>query len=353
MNTKTPFTSSMTFLILSLLILIPACKNDDEVPDNNLPEFYVEGPIMPCPSQAIDLSEVSFQINEAYEYENLIVAGGFDNMAIFNSTTNELVEIDTIGVNQFLEYQGKLMICAWEGLYSLDAEQNIVLESRVRCNSLLLSASGNLLMGTADDQKILDWNPTQGLTEYTDDNATSFVGLTNLIELNNGEIWAIGGDQIATYKDQLFQDIYDSENISINEGFLRNDAFISPYKEGAILVAKNGLGYQILKFTDDQEWVLLFDGDLAPRTDESLTIRQPSITGMIIRDDKLYVSTTIAGCKGFQVFEITKNEFLTPDDYYPQFDNNFEAHCISGLDYAANGDVITISYNSVLIYNCN
>lgn len=82
-------------------------------------------------------------------------------------------------------------------------------------------------------------------------------------------------------------------------------------------------------------------------------MRLPTITDILIREDKLYISTTVAGCTGFQVFEIVKNELLSPEDYYPQFDTNLDSHCISGLDYGANGDVITVSKNQVLIYNCN
>ncbi len=86
------------------------------------------------------LSNVSFQINKAYEYESLIIAGGFYDMAIFNPATNELLEIDTIGINQVLEYDGKLMICVEEGLCSLDSEQKIRQEANERCYSVPIAA---------------------------------------------------------------------------------------------------------------------------------------------------------------------------------------------------------------------
>ena len=91
----------------------------------------------------------------------------------------------------------------------------------------------------------------------------------------------------------------------------------------------------------------------APNSDETTALVLPSITDILIRGDKLYISTTLASCKGFQGFDITKNELLSPEDYYPQFDTNFDYHCINGLDYGSNGDIFTIADNQVLVYDCN
>ncbi len=61
----------------------------------------------------------------------------------------------------------------------------------------------------------------------------------------------------------------------------------------------------------------------------------------------------IASCKGFQVFDLSKDELLSPEDYYPLLDPNFDAHCINGNNYGASGDILTISNNQVLVYDCN
>jgi len=354
MNTKITFLH--LFAILFLLILIFACKNDDDASDGDvtgIPEFYVEDELVICPSKIINLSNVSFQINRAYEFENLIIGGGFNDMVIFNPATENLIEIDTIGVNQFLEYDGKLMICAKEGLYSFDSQQNLTLETDERCHSVHLSTNGTFLM-TGTDKRILSWNSTQGLTPYTDSHLTNFIDMFNLIELNNGELWTITGNgKIARFKDQLFFDFYDADDLPINESVLEVPMFMSAYEEGAILVAKNGFAYQIFKYTNNQEWVTLFDSVNTPDSDETTAIVLPSITGIIINEDKLYISTTLASCKGFQVFEISKNELLSSEDYYPQFDTNFDSHCVHGLVYGSNGDIFTIADNQVLIYDCN
>ncbi len=341
-------------LIFSALFI--TCKNDDDSDGNmggtQIPDFYTAGELFPCPSNLVDLSSVDFQINAVYEYEGFIVGGGFSDLVIANGDGGDIVEIDTLGVSQFLEYDGKLMMCSYQGLYSLDPQKNITLEADERCHSILISANGTFLM-TASDDKILSWDGTQGIVPYTDPHQSNHLDMYNLIELNNGELWATVNGKIVRFKDQLFFDLFDSNNMPFNEIFVDGSIFLEAYDEGAILVAKNGQTYQILKYTNSQEWVVLFDSSLAPSSDETVAIIQPSITDILIREDKLYVSTTIASCKGFQVFDITKDELLAPEDYFPQYDSNFEDHCINGLSYGASGDVITIAGNQVLIYNCN
>ncbi len=359
MNAKITQSPFSIFMVLFLSTLIFSCGNDDDENDggdgdiDETPEFYVEEDLFPCPSEVIDLSTVNFQINQAYEYDNLIIGGGFNNMVIFNPVTDVLTRIDTLGVNQFLEYEGKLMICAEKGLYSLDGEQKITLEAEERCYSVLINSNGEFLM-TSNDKKILAWNAAQGITAHTEDHQSNFIDLFDLVELSNGELWAVTlAGEIARFKDQLFLDMYDIDDIPMSEFVLDAPMFLTAYEDGAILVTKNGLLYQIFKYTNDQEWVTLFDSESAPSSDETTAVIIPSITDILIREDKLYVSTTVAGCKGFQVFDITKNELLSPEDYHPQFDTNFDSQCINGLDYGANGDLFTISNNQVLIYDCN
>lgn len=252
MNTKITFSSSNILMILFLSTLIFACQNDDES-DSNPIDFYVEGALMTCPSEVFNLSNVSFQINQAYEYENLIIGGGFSDMVIFNPATGDLIEIETIGVNHFLEYDNKLMICAEEGLFSFDSQQNISIEAGEPCISILLSTSGTLLM-TSSDKRILSWDSSQGLMPYTDGHQTNFIDMSNLIELSNGELWATTGDgKIARFKDQLFLGFYDTDDIPLNDFVIHAPMFMATYEEGVILVAKNGLSYQIFKYTNNQE----------------------------------------------------------------------------------------------------
>ncbi|MFK7772246.1 MAG: hypothetical protein AB8F94_08900 [Saprospiraceae bacterium] len=340
-------------IIFSTLFI--TCKNDD---DNNnmggdqIPDFYVEGELFSCPSNLVDLSSVDFQINHAYEYEGFIIGGGFSDLVIANAEGGDIVEIDTVGVSQFLEYDGKLMMCSFQGLYSLDPQKNITLEADERCHSILISADGTFLMG-ASDNRILSWNSTQGVTPYTDAHQSNHLDLYNLIELKNGELWGTINGKVARFKDQLFLEFFDTSNIPLNDFFFDSSIFLKAYDEGAILAAKIGQTYQILKYTNAQEWVVLFDSASAPSSDETITITQPSLTDILIHEDKLYVSTTIASCKGFQVFDITKNELLAPEDYFPQYDSNFDHHCIHGLSYGASGDIFTIARNQILKYDCN
>jgi len=349
-------TLSFPFLIIIFSALFFTCKNDDDnnidMGGNEIPDFYTEGELFACPSNLIDLSMVSFQINEVFQYSGFIIGGGFENIVIANANGGDVTEIDSIGVNQFLEYNGKLMMCAQEGLYSLDPQQNITQEADNICHSILVSANGTFLM-TGSDNRILSWDATQGVTPFTDAHQSNHFELDNLIELNNGELWATTDGKIARFKDQLFVDVFDNSNLPINESVANGNEFLVAYDEGAILLAKNGPTYQILKYTNTQEWVFLFDSENAPNSDETIAITQPSITGVLIYEDKLYVSTTIASCKGFQVFDITKDELLAPEDYFPQFDSNFDDHCINGLSYGASGDIFTIAGNQVLIYDCD
>lgn len=349
--------------ILALPFFLFGCKDDDvDPPESNTPSYILEESVFGCSSYQLVTPDVDFQINHVHDFGEFLIYGGFDNLMISDANSGEILLNEPIGVNEFLEKNSKLMICSKEGIYELDLDMNLTKRSDIGCSDMLDYSDGTLLLTLNSTNQlpfniIYEWDDTQGLLAYSNPHqAPDCVNLGYLAEASNGDIWGLNCNaELLRFRNKEFLNYFSRDSIPLISDY--NDGiFIEPYGDDMIVVGKNGIGtYQVLKYQNN-DWIVLFDisGTNSNNTDQDIEMIKPSIVETMIRNDKLYVATTVASCRGIHVFDITKNELLSPDDYYVVQDTELEGQCINDIFEAANGDIIVVTLgNDVTVMNCN
>ena len=349
------------FLII-LPIFLFSCKDDDVEPTTSTnPSYILEESVFGCTNYQLVTPDVDFQINFVHDFDDYLIYGGFENLVISDAITGEILLNEPIGVNEFLEYNSKLMICSSDGIYELDNEMNLTKRSEIGCSDMLTYSDGKLLLTLNSNNQlpfniIYEWDDAQGLVAYSNPHdAPGCINLGYLTEASNGDIWGLNCNaELLRFRNQEFLNYFSRDSMPLNSDY-NEGIFFEPYGDDMIVVGKNGIGtYQVLKYQND-EWIVLFDISGANQnTDQDIEMIKPSIVETMIRNDKLYVATTVASCRGIHVFDITKNELLSPDDYYVVKDPELEGQCINDIYETSNGDIIVVTLgNDVSIMNCN
>ncbi|KAA3630649.1 MAG: hypothetical protein DWQ02_17680 [Bacteroidetes bacterium] len=353
-------TSTPLFLYSFVFILIAffGCKSDD---DQLLPSYIKVESVFGCADYRLVTPDVDFQINLVHGYEDFLVYGGFDSLVIADEITGDIFLREPINVNKLVEFNSKLMVCSYDGIYEIDEDGTLTQKSDVRCREMILTSDNELILTTHstdyDPEQIYLWDEAAGLLPYNTPYAPfSCVNITKLVEAPNGDIWAMNCfGRILRFRDKTFLDIFDGEDFPLDPNNFDQQTFMLPYGEDMVVVAKNGIVfYQVLKY-HEEEWITLFEFLLNdPLTDQEIEMRKAEPVITLIKNDKLYVGTSHGGCRGTHVFDISKNELLLPEDYYVVKDPELEGQCIMDVFESDNGYIIVVTLeHDVTIMNCN
>lgn len=344
----------LLFLLLPLGLFLIGCDDDDTF----TPADYtaIEASAFDCPNVSSQtVLAADFQVNEITRFGNYFAFGGFKNLLITDENLEEVLLEPDINVREFLVFESKLIICAEDGLYQFTTDESFsTLATGVNCHDLAIGPGGELLIADA-------WVHTESVSEFVDGEIQRYteiapdqqgcLGLLDVTLGTNNTLWASTcEDAILKFNGRSFEQVFNTEDEPLLESSSA-DLFLLPYQDGVVLVAKNGVGfYQILKYTGG-EWIELIHFSLLNSTTSSKEVfmARPSLVDVFIKDDLLYVATTLAGCEGIQRFDISKNEELTEDDYDAFEDPFYSSQCIDALYLDDNGDVYVIVNDNELI----
>ncbi|MEM1318769.1 MAG: hypothetical protein AAGG75_00865 [Bacteroidota bacterium] len=349
-------------LLLGLLLGLSACQNDDEAQELQSSNNYIlEESAFGCTNYQTITIDAVFQINHTLQYENFLIFGGFDSLLIADASSNERLINTGLRVNKLLAYNNKVTVCADQGVFEIDAIPTVVEKQSWACEDVMLSSKGELLAtfngGFTTTPKIYRWDEMQGFLPFTDKHTRSCLNISQMAEAANGDIWAINcGNFVLRFRDDNFLDFFNEDDLPRTLSWQGATVLLQSYGADMVLAVKNGTGlYQVLKFRNG-EWLTLFNETLsnADVTDQVAEMMLPSLEKALVRNDKLYIGTTLASCRGIHVFDITKNELLQPADYYVIKDPELEGQCINDISLTSNGDIIVTTLgNDVTIMDCN
>lgn len=349
-----------------LLLLFPFCLfligcDDDDTFLAPAYQAVVDSAFKDCVNaESWQLDNINFQVNEMIQFGDYFVFGGFDNLLVVEEDLETVVLDEEIEGTKFLPIGGKLIICGGDGLYEFTSDGTFsTLDASVFCQDITIGPNGELLV--ADGGAL-----TQSVSEFVDGSLTAYTDPSPVNEMcsgiediavsdDNSTVWASScRDLILKFNGRTFEAAFNTEDEPLLES-RSDELFLLPYQDGVVLVAKNGVGfYQILKYTGG-EWIELIHFSLLNSTTSSKEIfmTRPSIVEAFIKDDLLYVATTLAGCEGIQRFDISKNEELTEDDYDAFEDPFYNSQCINGMTLEGDGDVyILVNGNQLIRVDC-
>ncbi|MEM0994650.1 MAG: hypothetical protein AAGI49_16570 [Bacteroidota bacterium] len=346
-----------TFWVLSCLLLTIACQQDtaDEVE----PSFIVADQLFNCPFDLTDIP-FSFQVNQVYEYEGFSFYGGFNDLLVTEVGSSGALVAEKYGVNEFMEYDNTLVICADEGIFSVDRDLNIRQRTDVNCQEIVVTKEQELIfltLGSRDmpSSRIYQLSADQVVSVYANFGGNGGCSALDALSVaDNGDVWAADcGGKLIRFRNGEWLDFFDENNSPFNRNNGATDVFLLPFEDSMIVLFKNGVQYQLLKYADE-EWIVLYElsATNAPESEQDIAISLPSLVDAAVWEGQLYIATTLASCRGIQIFDVTKNDRLVPEDYYIARDPNFGSQCINAFEILADGTIYVVVQGEVGVFRC-
>lgn len=347
-------------LVLLALVMFSACSKDDDDNQPTTPPYIVESALFDCPYSVATPQGVDFAIRDAYVFSEWFILAGTDEMAIINRSSNEVVVSEDYRVNSFGEYNSRLLICTDEGVFELvDAGDVLRKINDVRCSQLFVTSKEEVLIvpgfGSSNTSflGIYQLDMEGDLVDYftgpypfTEWNRTIFMQ-----EAGNGDLWLYqDGGVIFRLRDKEAVDFFDEENSGLTLADLP-EAFLFPFGEEMIYVSKNGtFHYEINKFANG-EWKNLLRLSQTG-TEQEFEILLPTLINGAVKGDRLYLATSFASCRGFQVFDLRTDDPFDEDDYFTLRDPNFDSQCTRAFSINKSGEAIVVTDNQIHFFDC-
>ena len=355
-------------LVFVALFIFISCGEEEgtiQVPDYSDTSFILDTSFPGCTDHEVtDLTDDGLSHIYGYEiwnglyfintFNNLIVrSGGFDGSTILQ---------ESISTRKLLPTNERMYISSFEGLFSVDENGVLTQHFSDSCGDIVLSPKGEVILSAVADFKayqLLKLEDDFTLSAYTDNHeaTTNCVPLEDIQFVGENDVFASTCEGfIVHFRDGKYVESLGPDQMNLTGTPSSDQFFIRAHEDDLIVVAKNGpYLYSILKYTAEGEWISLKHFGSATSLDsKDIYMRGPSITDALIFNDKLYLTTTIAGCRGIQEFDITRNEELSIDDYHVIQDPNFPSQCLEGiqLDQEGNFSFIT-SHGEIVRMTCN
>jgi hypothetical protein len=364
-STKMNYRVLLFFVSFSLLAV--ACeKTDDDQPTvdpNAVPSFVFEDPVLGCGTY----ETIVPALEEGQALFHVVPFG--DHLAL--GTSDQLVVVDKSGavlfqqelsVQQLTPYQSSVFVCADEGIYELNEDLDLTSRTAVSCNDLKVTGMNQVIFASGDTPDF--FNRINELVLGPDTVAAfsdSYIipgcpGLEKLTLVGQDEVWAVDCDgRVAQFMDGEYITTFDSGNTPLLPGIsFADQTFVVTYEEDVAVVAKNASSfYQLMKFKG-ADWELLkqivFN---TPGSEVDTYMLLSSITDVAVVGNFLYVTTTLAGCRGIHRFLIERDESLFPDQIRVIQDPNLPGQCVDRMYVAPNDDVYIITnQREVTIIKC-
>jgi hypothetical protein len=349
-------------LLLCIGTLFSSCLKDQIETEERPPEFVKTDPLFSCGSyEQIQLDEDRV-IRWAVPYNDLFLVGAFEWFLVIDSDGSILLEREWT-VNRVQQYQSSLLICVSQrGIFELTEDLILSQRSGIDCDDLVVTDTEEVYFvggSISEDFRTIKQLDTDQDTVYvySDVNPSSgSPGLGKLLEVGDGEFWAVDeGGRLIQYLNGAFSQAFSFENAPIlEELFFDDQVYFSMYKNEVVVVVENGSSfYQILKY-DGTDWIVLKQflfGEFASEKDIYMLLA--SVTDIEIIGNYLYVSTTLASCRGIHRFFLDTDQPLTDDQYDVFHDPMLPGQCVDWIYEASDGGIfIVTAEGTISIVKC-
>lgn len=316
--------------------------------------------------QSVTLKE-TFGSHEILRKNDLVFTGGFYGLVVYDVNDGTvLFSDDTYRVRDMEFYENTVLICTNNGIYEYLSPTEVPQRVAVNCTSLLLTAEQELIFtnnsnpSQYDVSRLYRYDSPGETTVYSNQNTESTcITMSKLTQASNGDLWMIDcSSNYVRFRSGEFLDVFDNTNSPLFDNNRPEDAsFVEPYGDAMVVVTKNGNSNYLVAKYENEEWTTLYDLGALRETNVELSAQDvefslPSVNGAQIKGDFLYVATTIAGCRGVHVFDVSKNGPLTADDYYVVQDPALPQQCIDALEIDADGNIYIIVNDELVVIDC-
>jgi hypothetical protein len=341
-------------LPLCLYVMFSACLKDEI--EFGEPIFVKEEPIFECASYTEIQPEEDVTITWALPYNDLILFGAFKSFFVMDANGAILLERDW-SVNRVQAYQANVLICSEEGIFELTKDLNLTQRTGIDCDDLIVTDTDEVFFVGGGISEFFHRIKQLDIAQdtvfvYSDTNPLSgSPGLGKLLKVGEDEFWAVDErGRLIQFLNGAFIQSFTFENTPIREGTSSaGQVWISMYNDEVVVVVENASNfYQILKY-DGSEWILLKEFLLEEGASEKDTyMLLASVTDIEVIGNYLYVSTTLAGCRGMHRFFLDTDQPLTDDQYDVFHDPGLPGKCIDWIYEAMDGRIFIVTGQSTI-----
>lgn len=248
--------------------------------------------------------------------------------------------------NEILNQANRVVVCADEGVFTINTNLKLKKHSDLTCDHITLGGNDNFIFGALNlegGHDLYEINPiTDSIQTYGNYPNSSCVSVAELETANTGEVWMIDcSGVIFQFRNGDFLKKWDTSNAPLPE--ISGDHFLFPYRDQMIYVFQNGIRHDILKFIDG-EWIVMrrFGVEDEP-LERDLEIAKPDIVDGVVISDNLVLGTTLAGCPGFQRFNLSVNRLNPANDYKIITDPLISSYCVNDMFIHPDGQILLVT----------
>lgn len=334
------------FILLITMILFSACE-DEEIGNPTLETSYIQDNIFECDQFEVMEIDEKFSVNVTSNLEvfnQFFVYAGNEKIVIKDGFNGPILQSAEMVVENLIVFNNQLMICAEEGLYSLNASGEMNTITTNRCYSMTLDGQGRLML-----QGVFG-NPQLGssydIHEYKNNTIAPFAShpasfecvSINLVGGSDQSLYAISCDnEIAYYKNGVIKAEFDNGEAPLFTA--PGWRILNEYHNDGLIAIVQGISssYRMYKLAGET-WKTIYDLAYEDRgTEKNREVFVYVDYNMLIHNDYLY-TFRVGGApdvEGICRFDISGDE--------PKSWEDIELIQIPGLDSRDIIDIVIAS----------
>ena len=269
-----------------------------------------------------------------------------ESLYLYNNLDGSVnIVVEDIRVKSIFVKDNTAFICSDIGVHSFGTLTSYMLNevSNLRCEDIEMNADNELLfmhIPVGFGSRIFKISEENVVEPFT----TSLNTITyNLETFSNGEVWYVANGaekeigRLDSNGDLI--EVFDSHAALIDESQNLDQVWFAEGTNELFLVCKPGSSVaKINKYSfDTQNWsTLLADSllndDRCISDDKYFDIVAPTYTDIVLLNGDLYISTTLASCRGFHKINVAGNTFIQCEDIeIIRADNILEEACFDRI----------------------
>lgn len=279
------------------------------------------------------------------------------NQLIIKEKNTDITRFQTyVNVNKLITYGSKLVVCADQGILTLNQTLQDDIITNVSCIDMEIGLNNELLFVTknstdAEPRRIHQLElETSTITPYTDKHQGECAAIKDFILIKD-VIWAKTCDgTIVKFQNDILSEHFNDENSPLNKELNAHQIFMLAHDNQLILVSKNGeYYYQISKYSNEN-WAVIKEIEY----DISQLAKDKSMEGTALKDaimvnDYLYITTLEEECEGVHRFDLSQAGTLGTEDYQVVQDPSLPLSCIQQVYQAADETLYLLMNNGQIV----
>ena len=314
-----------TLTLLAIMILCVACE-DEGVGEPTLETSYIQDNIFDCNQFEVMEIEEKFSVNVESNLEvfnRFFVYAGNENLVIKDGFNGPTLQSTGLAVEDLIVFNNQLMICAEEGLYSLNASGEISTITTNRCYSMALDGQGRLILqGVFGNPQL---GSSYNIHEYKNNTIAPFASYPSSFECVSIDL--VGGSGQSLYAISCDNEIAYYKNGVINAEFDNGEAplfttlswrLLNEFYDDGLIAIVQGISstYRMYKLVGET-WEPIYDLAYENRgTEKNREVFVYVDYNMLINNDYLY-TFRVGGApdvEGISRFDISGNEQKSWED---------------------------------------